>query len=243
VRDILKLIDLSFTGGGLIQGDKLAQAFCHFVADVDIEELPLRYGAVATDIEAGREVWFRSGPLLNAVHASIAIPGLFPARRYQDRWLVDGGLVNPVPVSMCRAMGAEIVIAVNLNSELPGSKARAADRRTRLALSLSQHELVDKIAETLAPIRERIETILPADNSGERSPGMFETMNASIDIMQDRITKSRLAGDPPDVLISPHLAHMGWLEFDRAAEAIREGRAAVRRAVAAGAFRTLLPDH
>ena len=137
-------------------------------------------------------------------------------------------------------MGADIVIAVNLNSELPGNKARAADRKSRLALSLPQHELIDKIADTLAPIRERIETILPGDGDADQSPGMFETMNASIDIMQGRITRSRLAGDPPDILITPHLAHLGWLEFDRSEEAIKEGEQAVRRAVSAGAFQSLL---
>ena len=239
LRDIIKLIDLSFTSGGLIQGDKLAQAFCRFVDDVDIESLPMAYGAVATDVEAGREIWFRDGSLLDAVRASIAIPGMFPAIQHQGRWLVDGGLVNPVPVSMCRAMGADIVIAVNLNSELPGSKARADSRKTRLALNLPQNELIDKLANTLGPIRERIEMILPADEEADHSPGMFETMNASIDIMQDRITKSRLAGDPPDILISPHLAHLGWLEFDRASEAIEEGSQAITRAHAAGSFRPL----
>jgi len=240
IRDIIKLIDLSLTGGGLIQGNKLAQAFCHFVDDVDIERLELDYGAVATDVEAGREIWFRSGSLLDAVRASIAIPGMFPAMQHQGRWLVDGGLVNPVPVSLCRAMGADIVIAVNLNSALPASRARAAERKSRLVLSLPQHELINKIADTLAPIRERMETMLPTDNGTDRTPGMFETMNASIDIMQDRITKSRLAGDPPDILISPYLAHMGWLEFDRAEEAIKAGKQAVKRALSAGAFHVLL---
>jgi len=240
LRDILKLIDLSISGGGLIQGNKLAQAFYHYVDDVDIDSLPMAFGAVATDVEAGREIWFREGSLLDAVHASIAIPGLFPPVRHQGRWLVDGSLVNPVPVSMCRAMGADIVIAVNLNSELPGNKARAAERKSRLALNLPQNELINKIADTLAPIRERIETILPTGDEADHSPGMFETMNASIDIMQDRITKSRLAGDPPDILISPHLAHLGWLEFDRSEEAIKEGKQAVKRALSAGAFQTLL---
>jgi len=240
LRDIIKLIDLSFSSGGLIQGEKLAQAFCHFVDDIDIESLPVIFGAVATDVEAGREVWFRDGPLLDAVRASIAIPGLFPAMQHQGRWLVDGGLVNPVPVSMCRAMGADVVIAVNLNSESPGSKARAADRTNRLTQYLPQHELLNKIADSLAPIRERIETMLPTDKETDRSPGMFETMNASIDIMQDRITKSRLAGDPPDILISPHLAHLGWLEFDHAEEAIKEGKRAVKRALSSGAFFAVL---
>ncbi len=242
VRDIIRLIDLSLTGGGLIQGNKLIQAFCQFVDDVDIESLVPDYGAVATDLDAGREEWLRSGPLLEAVRASIALPGLFPPMKYHGRWLVDGGLVNPVPVSMCRAMGANIVIAVNLNSDLAGNRARSAGRETRLALNLPQSELVQKIVDTLAPIRERIGTILPSGDQITRMPGMFETMTGSIDIMQERITKSRLAGDPPDILISPHLAHMGLLEFDRSEEAIEEGISAVQRALAAGAFRLLTTE-
>lgn len=239
VSDIIKLVDLSLTGSGLIQGNKLSQAFCDFVDDVDIETLHPNYGAVATDLDAGREVWFRSGSLLTAVRASIALPGLFPPVQDHGRWLVDGGLVNPVPVSMCRAMGADVVIAVNLNSELIGNKARATSRENRLALNLPQNELLQNIANALAPIKERIGNILPADNKTERPPGMFGAMTASIDIMQDRITKSRLAGDPPDILISPHLAHMGLLEFDRSEEAIEEGAAAVERALASGGFRML----
>jgi len=239
VSDIIKLIDLSITGGGLIQGNKLAQALCDFVDDIDIESLPLHYGAVATDLGAGREVWFRSGALLNAVRSSIALPGLFPPIPDHGRWLVDGGLVNPVPVSMCRAMGADLVIAVNLNSELTGNKARSNSRENRMALNLPQNELIQRIVDTLSPIRERIGNILPPDSETERPPGMFEAMTTSIDIMQDRITKSRLAGDPPDILISPHLAHMGLLEFDRAEEAIEEGSAAVQRALASGGFRPL----
>ena len=237
VRDMLKLIDLSLAGGGLIQGNKLAQAFCVFVNDVDIETLHPRFGVVATDLDAGRETWFRSGPTLDAVRASIALPGLFPPVQCQGRWLVDGGLVNPVPVSMCRAMGADIVIAVNLNSELTGNKARSEGRETRLALNLPQNELIKKFIDSMAPVKQRVEAILPSSDEDPPIPGIFETMTSAIDIMQDRITKSRLAGDPPDILISPHLAHMGLLEFDRSEEAIEEGLEAVKFAQAAGAFR------
>ena len=243
VRDMIKLVDLSLGSGGLIQGDKLAQACCTFVEDVDIEALSMPFGAVATDLHAGREVWFRSGSLLHAVRASIALPGVFAAVEHQGSWLVDGGLINPVPVSMCRAMGADVVIAVNLNSELTNNSSRASERQARFGLNLPHSELLQKISQTLAPLRARMETMLPV--GGETTaPGIFETMTASIDIMQDRITKSRLAGDPPDILISPHLAQLGLLEFDHAAEAIEEGKQAVRRALASGAFSAVLagPD-
>jgi len=239
VRDIIRLLDLSLNGG-LIEGNKLVQAFCQFVDDRPIEAMPLRYAAVATAVEAGREVWFREGSMLEAVRASIAIPGMFSPVKHQGRWLVDGGLVNPVPVSVCRAMGAESVIAVNLNSNLPASKNRADSRKSRLALSLPQGELIEKIADAITPIRERLETLLPFGSEADESPGMFETMNASIEIMQDRITRSRLAGDPPEILITPHLANMGLLEFDQATPAIAAGREAVARAKQAGAFDRLL---
>jgi len=240
VRDILKLLDVSLLGGGLIQGNKLAQACCAFVDDVNIETLQPRFGAVATDLQAGREEWFRQGCLLDAVRASMALPGLFPPFEYQGRWLVDGGLVNPVPVSMCRAMGADVVIAVNLNSDLTGNRVRMESRETRLALGLLENELIQKLVHTLEPVKERVESILPLNKAEHPLPGMFESMSNAIDIMQDRITKSRLAGDPPDILISPHLADMGLLEFDRSSEAIREGEMAVKRAVDAGTFAMLI---
>lgn len=239
VRDMIKLLDLSLNGG-LIEGNKLVHALCQFVDDRPIEHMPIRFAAVATDIEAGREIWFREGSLLEAVRASIAIPGMFSPIRYQNRWLVDGGLVNPVPVSVCRAMGADIVIAVNLNSDRPTSKERAESRKSRLALSLPQSEIIEKISDTITPIRERLETILPFGSDTDENPGMFETMNAAIDIMQDRITRSRLAGDPPEILISPHLANMGLLEFDQASPAIEAGHAAVARVVKAGLLDELL---
>ncbi|MDQ6970036.1 MAG: patatin-like phospholipase RssA [Mariprofundus sp.] len=240
VRDMIKLLDVSLLGGGLIQGNKLAQACCAFVEDVDIETLALRFGAVATDLQAGREEWFRQGRLLDAVRASMALPGLFPPFAYQGRWLVDGGLVNPVPISMCRAMGAEIVIAVNLNNGLIGNSVRAESRETRLTLGLLENELIQKLVHALEPVKERVESILPLNKAAEDAvPGMFESMTGAIDIMQDRITKSRLAGDPPDILISPLLAHMGLLEFDRSSEAIAEGEQAVKRAFDAGALNRL----
>ncbi len=237
VKEILRLMDFRLRSGGLIQGERLMNSFMQYVDDVDIEALPMLFGAVATDLEAGREFWFRSGPLLDAVRASIALPGLFSPGYHQGRWLVDGGLVNPVPVSMCRALGADIVIGVNLNNEIAGRRARSAGLETRLALALPESELFQRIADGLAPIRKRVRSILVEDDRKTRTPGMFEVMTGAIDVMQDRITKSRLAGDPPDILISPRLGHMGLLEFDRAEEAIEEGIAAVETALMAGAFR------
>jgi len=240
MRDIIHLMDFNLGSGGLIEGERLLESFCQYVDDKSIEQLDIPFGAVATDLDSGHECWLQQGGLLDAVRASSAMPGMFSPLYHQQRWLVDGGLVNPVPVSMCRAMGADIVIAVNLNSELVGNHARAEGRETRLALALPENELLRKIANGLAPLARRAKSILLDDDSPQgRTPGMFEVMTGAIDIMQDRITRSRLAGDPPDILLSPRLAHMGLLEFDRAAEAIDEGYASVQSAISLGAFRPL----
>ncbi len=224
-KDILSFMDVALGEAGLIQGEKLFDFVRTHMPDGNIEQLDMHYGAVATDLYSGREVWFREGPLLLAVRASIALPGLFTPIEHQGRWLVDGGLVDPVPISLCRAMGAELVIAVNLNGGLVGRHFRkrqeTADKRmiggwsARLLESLNggDHPWLNNLL-------------------GERSrpaPGLFDVMASSINIMQDRITRSRMAGDPPEVHLAPRLAHLGIMEFDRAAEAMEEGRKAVER--------------
>ena len=125
-RDVLGLLDPALSGGGLIRGERLLRFLREHYIDIDIADSPIPFGAVATDLATGREVWLRSGPLGDAVHASIAVPGVVGPVPLDGRWLVDGGLVNPVPVSLCRAMGADVVIAVNVNSEMP--YLRAASR-------------------------------------------------------------------------------------------------------------------
>ncbi|TLS76407.1 patatin [Mariprofundus erugo] len=236
-RDIIRLLDFSLHGGGVIQGDRLLESFCLYVNDVLIEQLDTGYGAIATNLDNGHECWLQNGSLLDAVRASIALPGLFSPFRYQDQWLVDGGLVNPLPVSMCRAMGADIVIAINLNNGLVGNHVRAKGRETRLALALQESEFLQKIA---AGVAERAKTMLPSARSPERIPGIMEVMTGAIDIMQDRITRSCLITDPPDILVSPRLAHMGLLEFDRAEEGIEEGYQSVLAAIRQGDFRSIL---
>ncbi|MET0091488.1 MAG: patatin-like phospholipase family protein, partial [Candidatus Thiodiazotropha sp.] len=118
-REIIRFLDPSLTGGGLIQGEKLTEFLNDFEEEgLSFDQLEHQLGIVATELESGREIWFRSGPVMEAVRASISLPGLFTPIRHEGRWLVDGGLANPVPVSLCRAMGADIVIAVNLNGDI-----------------------------------------------------------------------------------------------------------------------------
>jgi len=238
-REVLRLMDFSLSSGGLIQGGKLMDELAAFVGDESIETLPVGYAAVATDLDSGKEMWLREGSLAQAVRASMALPGLFAPVRRDDRWLVDGGLVNPVPVSTCRALGADVVIGVNLNGTLTGRKARFSGRETRLSLNLPENEFFQRVSEGLEPLRQKVKSWLPDDDAEKapRRPNVFEVMAGSIDIMQDLLTHNRLGEDRPEVLIEPHLGHMGLMEFDRAAEAMKEGDAAVESVFEAGGFR------
>ncbi|HXG00100.1 MAG TPA: patatin-like phospholipase family protein, partial [Bacteroidota bacterium] len=218
-RNVVKYFDIRLVvGGGFVEGRWLMDFLRERFGDVLIENLPKPFAAVATDLKSGREVWLRSGSLWDAVRASIALPGFITPVRVGDQWLVDGGLVNPVPVSLCRSMGAEWIVAVNLNGDIVGRHFN--DRKTAgtQRQSSTEKRLLEKLTIRL---KEHVKT---------GTPGLFDVLAGAINIMQDRITVSRLADHPPDVLITPRLAHIGLLEFDRAAEAIEEGRQAVRRA-------------
>ncbi len=226
-KEVVRYFDFSIRGrGGLIEGKRLFDFFRDQVGELAIEDLERPYASVATDLVTGREVWLQSGPVLDAMRASIALPGLFTPLHRQGTWLADGGLVNPVPVSLCRAMGAEVVIAVDLSSDVAGRRVR------RLVNGSSEPRrdspgarLLDKILDEL---KQRASALaLPA--AAADAPGMFDVMADSLTIMQERITRSRMAGDPPDLRLAPRVAHIGLLEFDRADEAITEGRASVRR--------------
>ncbi len=191
-------------------------------ADTRIEDLELQYGSVATGLESGREIWFTKGPMLEAVWASISLPGLFPAIRHEGRWLVDGGLVNPVPVSVCRALGADVVIAVNLNGDIVGKHlAKTPKKEKKNGMAEAFSNLVKEYAGPLFSFSEE----------EDEPPGLFDAIAGSVNIAQERITRSRLAGDPPEILLAPKLSHIGLLEFFRAEEAIEEGRKCVQRAM------------
>lgn len=223
-HEVASYFDLSL-GGGMIKGAKLIDFFRKHSQDQDISALPLRFAAVATDLASGREVWLRDGKVLDAVRASIALPGLFTPARRDGRWLVDGGLVNPVPVSLCRAMGADTVIAVDLNTDLIGRHLRrhqpSAKRKTQAPEGQTDN--------LMKHVQDRLSTLqLPWNwrEADDSPPSLFVTIATSLNIMQVHIGRSRLAGEPPDIMITPRLAHLQLLEFHRAAEAIAEGRKA-----------------
>ena len=198
IPDVIGFMDLGFSGG-VLKGDRLMDHFRRGAADRPIEALPMPFAAVATSLRNGAEVWLRSGSTLDAVRASIAVPGLFAPVRRGGALLVDGGLVNPVPVSLARAMGAEVVIAVDLGSDVMGRRFRGS------AAGLSPEEPMPSIPDVLA---------------------------ACMDIVNVRVARSRLAGEPPDLVVAPRLAGMRLLDFHRAQEAIAEGARAVERVAA-----------
>lgn len=210
-QEVLKLLDVSFNGG-LIKGDKLVAFFQRHFIDHDFSELPMPFACVATDLANGHEVCLSEGSVAAAIHASIALPGLFRPVLRDGRFLVDGGLVNPVPVSLAHALGADIVIAVDLGSDIVGKALYTNGQKDATGNGWKQN-----LAERLG--------------LGERddAPSLVSVLTTSIHIMQTRIAHNRLAGEPADILLSPRLAHLAMMDYHRADEAIREGREAVRR--------------
>jgi NTE family protein len=240
-RGILKYLDPTLRGGGLIEGEKLAELVAQYVEDLHFKALPRQLGVVATELESGREVWFRDGPVIEAVRASISLPGLFTPLSHEGRWLVDGGLSNPVPVSLCRAMGADLVIAVNLNGDILGRHFRRDERSNVIREEGEERRaeafwdrLTGQLKDTLNSRKDMLFSRLLGEGRG--NPGLYEVLASSINIMQDRITRSRMAGDPPDIILTPRLSKIGLMEFDRAAQAIEEGQQAVKRMLPALEF-------
>ncbi|MGB7258272.1 MAG: patatin-like phospholipase family protein [Pseudolabrys sp.] len=225
VRGILGYLDISLSGSGLIRGNQLAARLEDALKDMKIEDLPIRFAAIATEFNTGHEVWLTRGRLVDALRASYALPGIFPPARIGGRWLVDGALVNPVPVSAARALDARLVIAVNLNSDLFG-------RGTIIANHGSDESDEPENGEQKSRGIFGHERLLRRRFLGRRgSPGIPTVMIEAFNVMQDRITRARLAGDPPDVSINPRLGEIGWFEFHRAEEAIAIGADATEKAM------------
>jgi len=216
-RDVFGLMDFTWRGG-LIRGKKLFEFMRSRFGLQDIASLPMPYGAVATELDSGREVWLREGHVLDAVRASIAIPGVFAPVLRDGELLVDGGLVNPVPVSMCRALGADVVIAVDLGwSKLGFYRERERSQPGDESRPAWWHRFLPT----------RAGSAMAEDGDMPSALGVFFT---SYDIMQIRVGRSRLAGEPADAVITPILPNFALMDFDRAREAIEEGRAATERA-------------
>ena len=227
-RRILSLMDFQFAGAGLIGGKRLRALLERDLGSLSIDALALRFAAVATEITTGHEVWLTQGSLVDAIRASYALPGVFEPVQSGGRVLMDGALVNPIPVTLARALGADVVICVNLNGD-PRSRgtvipSHGCEKPILRQSSKSTHWW------------SRILAGYPTTKSSQSRVMMRAARPATIltdafNIAQDRIARSRLAGDPPDMTIAPRLAEIGLFEFHRAAEAIELGRRATEKLI------------
>jgi len=220
--DIARFFGLKFSRKGLVNTDRLHTFLSKYICDEElkIEDLEKTFATVSTDLETGREVWFTKGPVMHSVWASISLPGFFPPIRNRGRWMVDGGLVNPVPVSVCRALGADVVIAVNLNGDIVG---RHFENKPEMK---NENRIIGALKDT---VKEYSFSLSPDRKSKQDTPGLLDAIAGSLNIAQDRITRSRMAGDPPDIMLAPKLAQINLMEFHRAKEAIEEGKECVIR--------------
>ncbi|MEW6299226.1 MAG: patatin-like phospholipase family protein [Thermodesulfobacteriota bacterium] len=229
-RRLVRMLDIALPRSGLLAGEKITAFIRQLTGERPLTTLPTPFWAVATDLRTGREVWIRQGSIADAIRASMSVPGILTPIRYGPQWLVDGGLANPVPVSVCRAMGADIVIAVNLNADIllrpekpqsPPTAGTGTSRGRRLQHTFRYYwqQRGKQFRQLLPPLPRR---------AREPSLSIFEVVLYSLHVMQDRITRHRLAADPPDFLITPAVRHIQLLEFHRADEAIAEGTRAAQ---------------
>jgi len=232
-RTIASLLDVKVANGGLIDGARVQRLLRDLGIDTPIEDLPVKYAAVATDLADGREIWLETGPVDAAIRASIGLPGIFSPTLVDGKWLADGGLVNQVPVSTARALGADFIIAVGLGDGMLAKRAAGLSPAAAEEASAAQRgRLMEMVAQMPGPLREQAARILPQLlSSGPKSPGYFDVLANALNIMQDRITRSRLAGEPPHAMISPQVAHIRLMDFHRAGEAIEAGRIAAEKAL------------
>jgi NTE family protein len=227
-RNILGYLDIRLNGSGLIGGDRLASQLEAAIGPTLIEDLPLKFATVATEVRTGHEIWLTRGRMVDAMRASYALPGIFSPVLLGDRWLVDGALVNPVPVSAARALGAEIVIAANLSSDIFSTTIYAHGPTAN----------APEAAAEPAPPKRGFGRLFSAERTLKREffgsggrPGISSVMVDAFNIMQDRITRARLAGDPPDLLITPRVGQICWFDFHRAEDLIAHGARAAERAI------------
>jgi len=230
-RRVLGYLDLRFGGSGLISGGRLARKLDEALGDRSFADLPMRLAAIATEIGTGHEIWLTRGRLSEAMAASYALPGIFPPKLIGGRWLMDGAIVNPLPISAARALGARLVIAINLNADNFGRGTIIQDHGPNAD---------DDAWRAQRELRRSQRGIFRADRLIHRQffgapnrPGLSTVMVEAFQVMQDRITRSRLAGDPPDVMINPRLGRINLFDFHRAKDTIALGAEAAEKSIEA----------
>ena len=234
-RNILSYLDIRLNGSGLIGGAKLAAELEAAMGQSLIEDLPVKFATVATEVRTGHEIWLTHGRMVDAMRASYALPGIFSPVLVGDRWLVDGALVNPVPVSAARASARKSSsppISRATSSPIPRRSIPTA-RRPSVSVSVTP-----EVVPEPEPPKRGIGKFFSAERTVKREffgsagrPGISTVMVDAFNIMQDRITRARLAGDPPDLLISPRVGKIGWFDFHRADDLIAHGARAAERAI------------
>ena len=249
---MIRFLDFRVNGSGMIAGNRLFAEMERRLGDVDIADLGKPFATVATDLYTGHEVWLSKGSLAAAIRASFSLPGIFEPIRIDNRWVVDGALINPVPVSVCHALGADAVIAINLNSNpLKGARAQLDIREAKageirpawsnvlLRGATGRYKSVrsgskakdGKSGKSGKSGKVRKKGGDP-DERIESRPSMMGVLTSTLNLVQDRVTRGRLAADPPDVCITPKVGHIGLLDFHTAADSIEAGANAVYQAEA-----------
>lgn len=240
---VFNLLDFGLSNGGVVSGERVFNFAREQFGAMRVEDLKVRFAAVATDLYTGREVWLKKGDIYDIARASCAMPGLLSPKPYEKRWLVDGALVNPVPVSLNRALESDFVIAVHLNSQLnvqapevpphdltpQGLTEQVEHEQTRQPKQAKPQGHEQGFKSFLAQGQSYFENLKQKFKKDNETPGVMGVMAGAIDIMQERVTKARMAGDPPDVLLQPKLGHIGILEFERGEEAIEVGYETTKR--------------
>jgi len=231
---IRQFLSLNINASGFVNALKLQELFENTIGlkSLTFNDMTKPFAAVATNLSTGKEVWLKEGSVHEALWSSMAFPGLFPSVRKENDWLVDGGLVNPVPVSLCRALGADKVIAVNLNADIINSyeiiEQDNPNNSETSEIKKSNNTEINLWEKTKAGFHKAI-NMVSSDGSKIQEPKSIDVISNSIHIMSSHLTRSRLAGEPPDVLLQPRLTDVGLLQLYKAKPCIAEGKACVER--------------
>ena len=229
-RRMMSYMDVSWGGSGFMRGERLGRVLRHYMAETRIEDLDRKFAAVTCDLRTGYEVWLQRGEIVPAIRASYALPGAFEPIKIDGRYMIDGALVNPVPVSACRAMGAHMVIAVSLNGDAFGPIGSSHELEIEDDDVVDPFELAAQSLNKLRPDRLLLQSMVGDAKSG-KGPKIGSVMMGTLNIVMDRISRSRLAGDPPDVFVAPRIGHIGMLEFTKADELIERGYRAMQHEI------------
>ncbi|MEP1231032.1 MAG: patatin-like phospholipase family protein [Litorimonas sp.] len=232
-RKMMSYMDVRWGGSGFMRGERLARVLNHYMGSINIEDLDRKYAAVTCDLRTGYEVWLQKGAIVPAMRASYALPGAFEPVKVDGRFMIDGALVNPVPVSACRALGAHLVIAISLNGDAfgpIGSSHEIDIDEDSDEMSVDPFHLAGQSLNKLRPDRLLLKSMVGNVTPG-KSPKIGSVMMGTLNIVMDRISRSRLAGDPPDVFVAPRIGHIGMLEFTKADELIERGYHAMQHEI------------